>query len=120
MCWPHFIGRRARRHGRFHELSLLSPPWAWALPRPVATLHPMARTVDRPDPVVVGAGFDRWLGGSVDQWEWRGTPAADQEVEVAALVGLQHMVDIQALVAAMAAPVGCVRCGQARGQFGGA
>src|SRR6218665_2377134 len=63
---------------------------------------------------------DRWFSGSVAQWEWRGAPAADQEVEVAALVGWQHMVDIQALVAAMAAPVGCVRCGQARGQFGGA
>jgi len=56
----------------------------------------------------------------VAQWEARhgGTPAADQEA--AALVGVQHMVDIQALVAAMAAPVGAVRCSQARGQFGGA
>lgn len=43
--------------------------------------------------------------------------AADQEVEVAAFVGLQHVIDIEALVSAAPAVVDGGQFGQARGQF---
>src|SRR3989344_3466187 len=42
-----------------------------------------------------------------------GPPAADQEVKVAAIVGLQYVVHIQPLVAAASAVVRASQCGQA-------
>ncbi len=47
----------------------------------------------------------------------RRASAADQEIEVAALVGLQHVIDVEALVAAAPAVVGSGQFRQARGQF---
>ena len=51
----------------------------------------------------------------------RGAAAADQEVEVAALVGLQHVLDVEALVAAAVGRVAVRRGASAArrvGQFG--